>query len=273
MTNGAHGTVSITGGGTGLTYDPVQLYAGTDTFTYTVSDGHSTDTATVLLTVVKDMTAPTVVGPAQSFYAQTVATTTTRVRISWSGSDGPAGTGIARYELQVSVNGGAFATVALAHATDTSINRTQTDEQSYRYRVRGRDAQGNVGAWVNGPAFKPGRVQNSSSSVVYSGPWATVSNAGALGGSHRFASSLSAASSLTRSVRDVAIVATKTSTSGSAYVLIDNVVVATINLKASITTYRQVIYTKHFSTLGTHKIEIRPAGGGRVYLDAFLIMR
>ena len=38
-TNGAHGTVTITGGGTGLAYDPNQLYIGTDVFTYTISDG------------------------------------------------------------------------------------------------------------------------------------------------------------------------------------------------------------------------------------------
>jgi hypothetical protein len=272
-TNGAHGTVTITGGGTGLAYDPVQLYYGTDTFTYTVTDGHTSDTATVLLTVVKDTTAPTVVGPGEAFYAQTVATSTTRVKVSWSGSDGATGTGITKYELQVSVSGGAYASVALAHATDTSINRTQTDEKSYRYRVRARDAQGNVSAWVYGPTFKPGRIQNTSSSVVYAGPWATVANANALGGSHRYASSTSAKASLTRSVRDFAFVATRTADSGSAIVLIDNVVVATINLRASTTTYRQVVYAKHFSSLGTHTIEVRPAGGGRVYLDAFLIMR
>jgi hypothetical protein len=272
-TNGAHGTVTITGGGTGLAYDPVQLYYGTDTFTYTVTDGHTSDTATVLLTVVKDTTAPTVVGPGEAFYAQTVATSTTRVKVSWSGSDGATGTGITKYELQFSVSGGAYASVALAHATDTSINRTQTDEKSYRYRVRARDAQGNVSAWVYGPTFKPGRIQNTSSSVVYAGPWATVANANALGGSHRYASSTSAKASLTRSVRDFAFVATRTADSGSAIVLIDNVVVATINLRASTTTYRQVVYAKHFSSLGTHTIEVRPAGGGRVYLDAFLIMR
>jgi Big-like domain-containing protein len=270
--NGAHGTVSITGGGTGLTYDPAQLYYGTDTFTYTVTDGHTSDTATVLLTVVKDSTAPTVSAPGAAFYAQTVASSTTRVRISWSGSDGATGTGITRYELQASVSGGAYANVTLAHPTDRSINRTQTDEKSYRYRVRARDAQGNVGAWVYGPTFKPGRLQNTSSSIVYAGAWATVANASALGGSHRYASSTSARASLTRSVRDFAFVATKTPDSGSVTVLIDNVVVATINLKAS-TVYRQAVYTKHFPSLGTHRIEIRPAGGGRVYLDAFLIMR
>jgi hypothetical protein len=94
-----------------------------------------------------------------------------------------------------------------------------------------------------------------------------------LGGSHRYASSASAKAKLTRTVRDFAIVATKTSTSGSALVLIDNVVVATISLKASTTTYRQLVFSRHFSSLGAHTIEIRPVGDGRVYLDAFLIMR
>ena len=65
-TNGAHGTVAITGGGTGLTYDPVKLYYGTDVFTYTLSDGHGgTDSATVLLTITKDTTKPVAIAPVE----------------------------------------------------------------------------------------------------------------------------------------------------------------------------------------------------------------
>ena len=61
-TNGAHGTVAITGGGTGLTYDPFTGYTGADTFTYTVSDGHGgTDTATVTITVTGANRAPNAV--------------------------------------------------------------------------------------------------------------------------------------------------------------------------------------------------------------------
>jgi large repetitive protein len=52
VTQGAHGTVIITGGGTGLTYAPAAGYVGPDAFTYTVSDGNGgTDTATVLVSV------------------------------------------------------------------------------------------------------------------------------------------------------------------------------------------------------------------------------
>jgi len=65
--NGSHGTVIITGGGTGLSYAPAANYYGSDSFTYTISDngtsaaGH-TDTATVNVTVnhVDDATTTTV---------------------------------------------------------------------------------------------------------------------------------------------------------------------------------------------------------------------
>ena len=46
----AHGTATITGGG--ISYTPVAGYSGTDSFTYTISDGHGgTATATVAVTV------------------------------------------------------------------------------------------------------------------------------------------------------------------------------------------------------------------------------
>ncbi len=50
-TQGAHGTVSFTS--TGVTYTPATGYTGTDSFTYTISDGHGgTSTATVNVVVV-----------------------------------------------------------------------------------------------------------------------------------------------------------------------------------------------------------------------------
>jgi parallel beta-helix repeat protein/VCBS repeat-containing protein len=55
VTHGANGAVVITGGGTGLTYEPGVDYFGPDTFTYTIIDGHGgTDTATVSVTVIND---------------------------------------------------------------------------------------------------------------------------------------------------------------------------------------------------------------------------
>jgi len=272
-TNGAHGTVVITSGGAGLTYDPVQLYYGTDVFTYTISDGHGgSGTATVLLTVVKDTVKPVATAPSERFYNQTVGSTTTKAHITWGGSD-TGGTGIASYKLQVSVNGGTYSTIGLASATSTAINRTLTDGRTYRYRVRATDRQGNIGAYVYGPTFSGARAQNTSTSLHYLGPWATSTNAKALGGNHRWSSSTSASVSTTKTVRDLAWVTTKTTTSGSAQVWIDGSLAATVNLHASSTIYRQLVFYVHFGTLSTHTIEIRPIGGGRVYLDAILVYR
>ena len=272
VSNGAHGVVAITGSGTGLTYDPAQLFTGTDVFTYTVSDGHGgSDTATVLVNVGKDTTAPTVTAPVESFYSQTVGSSTMRVHLAWSGSD--LGTGIAKYQLQVSINGGAYATITLGSAASTTVNRTLSDGTSYRYRVRATDRQGNVSAFAYGPTFKPARFQNSSSVVSYAGSWTTSRTSKALGGSHRFASRYGARASLARAYWDIAIVATRTPGSGSAQVWIDGVLSATINLHASSPRYRQLVYQHHFSTLAMHRIDIRPIGGGRVYLDAILLYR
>jgi hypothetical protein len=56
VTQGAHGVVG--NNGTSVTYTPGVNFVGSDTFTYTVDDGHlHTDTATVTVTVV-DTTAP-----------------------------------------------------------------------------------------------------------------------------------------------------------------------------------------------------------------------
>ncbi len=60
VTQPANGTVVITGGGTGLTFQPAANFSGTTTFTYTVSDGNGgTDTATVTVTVTPVNDPPT----------------------------------------------------------------------------------------------------------------------------------------------------------------------------------------------------------------------
>ena len=86
-------------------------------FTYTVDDGHGdTDSATVLVTVDKDVAGPVAIAPLQRFPGQTLGTSSARVRISWSASD--PGSGVTRYLLQVSVNGGTFKTVVAPEADD-----------------------------------------------------------------------------------------------------------------------------------------------------------
>jgi hypothetical protein len=65
VTQGSHGSVAITGGGTGVSYTPAANYFGADSFTYTISDGNSgTDTANVSVNVANVNDAPTATGDA-----------------------------------------------------------------------------------------------------------------------------------------------------------------------------------------------------------------
>src|SRR5205823_4575414 len=65
VTQGTHGSVAITSGGTGVSYTPAANFFGTDTFTHTVSDRNgSTDTATVTVTVTNVEDAPDAVDDA-----------------------------------------------------------------------------------------------------------------------------------------------------------------------------------------------------------------
>ncbi|HWS87485.1 MAG TPA: Ig-like domain-containing protein [Pyrinomonadaceae bacterium] len=65
VTQGAHGSVAITGGGTGVSYTPAPNYFGPDSFTYTAADGNGgTDTATVSVTVTSVEDPPVAVDDA-----------------------------------------------------------------------------------------------------------------------------------------------------------------------------------------------------------------
>ena len=61
VTQGAHGTVIITGDGSGLSYEPDPDFAGTDTFSYDISDGQGgEDTGTVMIIVNNTNDAPVI---------------------------------------------------------------------------------------------------------------------------------------------------------------------------------------------------------------------
>jgi hypothetical protein len=72
---------------------------------------------------------------------------------------------------------------------------------------------------------------------------------------------------------DFALIATRTATSGSAQVWVDGVLATSINLHSSSTSYRQLVFSRHFTSVGPHTVEIRPMGGGRVDVDAFMVLR
>ena len=47
----------------------------------------------------------------------------------------------------------------------------------------------------------------------------------------------------------------------------------TIDLDRAKTTYRKLVFARHFATLGPHVLEIQPVGDGRVDIDGFVVLR
>ncbi len=270
-TNGDHGTVVITGGGTGLTYNPVNSYDGIDTFTYTISDGLASDSATVLVTVVHDNAPPVVVAPLARVSGQTVGAATTKTRLTWGATD--PGSGIKRYKVQVSIDGKAWKTLRLPKTTSRTLAPALRTGHTYRFRVRATDGEGNTSAYMKGPVLTPVRSSEASVKVAYVGAWAKTKTTKALGGATRHATSSAKRARFTFTAYDVGWIATRTTKSGKARVYIDGALVTTIDLDRAKTTYRKLVFARHFATLGPHVLEIQPVGDGRVDIDGFVVLR
>ena len=116
-------------------------------------------------------------------------------------------------------------------------------------------------------------LEERASAVSYSGTWHRYAYSGASGGSTTYTTSASARVRTTFSGRGIAVVGPMNSTRGSAAVYVDGVYKGTISFRASSGMSRLVRFATLFPTLGTHTIELRPTGNGRVDLDAFVILR
>ena len=84
VTHGAKGTVTITGGGTGVTYDPTGLASGNDSFHYTIVDNQNrTNSAIVVVVITPDTVDPVVTAPMATIVSpSTLGTATGKVRIA-----------------------------------------------------------------------------------------------------------------------------------------------------------------------------------------------
>jgi Bacterial Ig domain len=273
VTQGTHGTVAITGGGTGLTYTPANLYIGPDQFSYTIQDsgGTPTDQAQVTVNVAKDTVAPVTIAVNESLPTNVTMGTPVPVKISWSATD--SGVGVASYALQQSLDGGAYTTVSLPSALTTSSVRQLTNGHTYRFRVRATDKNGNTSSYRYGTSFKVVRYQDNSTSVVYSGFWGTSTSSSYSGSSMHYAGTAGKTATLTTIGRDFAIVGPKSSTRGTFRVFVDGVLNTTVSEKATTTAYRRVLWSIHFATSVSHQIRIHVVGPARIDLDCFLVLR
>jgi hypothetical protein len=195
------------------------------------------------------------------------------VNVTWSATD-PGGAGVRDYDVRRSVDGGAWKDVAV-DTTATSIFQSLAPGHSYRFQVRARDRAGNVGAWVAGPTFRAYLRQEARASISYGGSWQTATRAEFSGGAVRHASGAGASARYTFSGRAIAVVATVGPDRGDVRVYLDGVYVTTISTHASTLSYRRVVFTKTWTSAGTHTLRlvvVGTAGHPRFDLDALAVL-
>lgn len=103
-------------------------------------------------------------------------------------------------------------------------------------------------------AGTPAILQESS--ATRSGTWSTKSSTSYPGGKSYSSSTKNASLTWTFTGRSAAWVDSRASTSGQAYVYVDGVKTAAVDLKSSTTKYRDAIWTKSWTTSPKHTVKI-----------------
>ncbi len=134
-------------------------------------------------------------------------------------------------------------------------NRTAKPGTASTWSMRAYD-YGNYG---NAAAtYTPVILQESA--AVRTGTWSSRSSTSYLGGRSYSSASKGASLSWTFTGRSAAWVVSRASSSGQAYVYVDGVKAATVDLKSSATSYRQAIWTKTWSANAKHTVKIVVVG-------------
>jgi cellulose 1,4-beta-cellobiosidase len=233
-----------------------------------------------ILNITVDTTVPAATVPAQTIANNVqLGTSTVPVNLSWSASDA---NGITKYELQQSSNGGStYTNVTLASATATVLTQALTPDTagSYRFRVRATDTAGNISTYATGPSFLLKQHQETSTAVTYAGTWTLQTVSGASGGSVRYAAAAGTKATFSFTGRTVTWVSTKGTNRGRAEVWLDGARVATIDLYATATQTRRVVFSRDVSPSVAHTLEVRVLGtkaaastATRVDLDALVVI-
>ncbi|MEU1482421.1 N-acetylmuramoyl-L-alanine amidase [Streptomyces sp. NPDC005752] len=198
-------------------------------------------------TVVADRTAPAFsTKPSLSLRTGTVNTTAVPLTLKWKGSDA-----VRLRDVRLT------APVARTYGpTTTSASHTAKSGVATSWKMTAYDLAGNSTA--ASVAGTPVILQESS--AKRSGTWTTKSSSSYLGGKSYTSGTKNASLSWTFTGRSVAWVVSRASTSGQAYVYVDGVKAATVDLKSSSAAYRQAVWTKSWPASAKHTVKIVVAG-------------
>ncbi|HLX35568.1 MAG TPA: N-acetylmuramoyl-L-alanine amidase [Candidatus Limnocylindrales bacterium] len=271
----------VVGSGTSYGFTIQALNPADGTLTIAIAAGVTTDAAgnqnvaSAVHTVIIDRTAPKTSAPTVSLRSGIAFATALPIVLTWSGSDGAVGSGIASYDVARSIDGGAFIVIR-SGLTSPTYGTSVAPGHAYRYEVRAHDRAGNVSPWVPGATVRPTLLQQTSTSLRWSGVWVSTISSVWSGGSDRYSSATGASVSLTTSARAFAFVTARGPGRGQARIYVDGVLRATVDLSATTVQYRFVAWATGWSSVATHTIRIvvvGTAGHPRVDVDALEILR
>ncbi|MFE0085733.1 N-acetylmuramoyl-L-alanine amidase, partial [[Kitasatospora] papulosa] len=204
-------------------------------------------TTTAAASVVAETTAPTfTTKPALALRTGTVNTTAVPLTLSWKATDNAS---LKEVRLTAPVS-------ATYGPTTYSAARTAKSGVATTWSMTAYDRAGNTR--TASVAGTPAILQESS--ATRSGTWSTKSSTSYLGGKSYSSSTKNASLTWTFTGRSAAWVVSRASTSGQAYVYVDGVKTATVDLKSSTTKYRDAIWTKSWATSAKHTVKIVVVG-------------
>ncbi len=227
--------------------------------------------AAAAFSLIVDRSSPMVAAPKTSIRSGTsLSGAAIPVRVSWTASD--TGSGVHYATLWYSVNGSAFAKLAsfVLPYVDVFLNPSGT----IRFEVRVWDWAGHASSMAVGPVLSPRLVQQGGLGVTYSGFWALAHSSSYSGGSARHTSVAKRSATYSFTGRSIGFVTTLASNRGVVYIKLDGATVAKIDLGTAATTYRRIVWSRTFSAVKAHRLQIIVVGTyGRVDVDAFAVLK
>jgi hypothetical protein len=201
------------------------------------------------------------------------------VRVEWpAATDNVGGSGVKSYVVHRSVNGGAFAPfaeVAAIPAPGLSLDLPNSFV-SYRFRVYTKDNADNLSVSPRyGSTFTTRSFSESNPNVRFSSGWTLSNSAVYVGGKAKFSSTKNASATLSFSGNRVGWYSRLGPTHGQARVYIDGTLTTTVNLFSSTVVDRKLVFTKNWSSVGSHSIRIvvvGTSGHPKVIVDQIFVL-
>jgi hypothetical protein len=188
--------------------------------------------------------------------------------ISWPAAGDQGGSGIAAYQLRQSVDGGSWQPVKLPSPTARNVALGLRPPHHYQFAVRAIDRAGNVGAWATAAAFRQRRVSESTADLERSTGWAYRRSTGYLGGGGLRSGTAGATATVRFTGSQVAWIAPRSSSRGSAEVSVDGVPITTVSLYRPTAATRQIVFRWAWPESGPHSLGIRVLGTpGHPFVD------